>query len=625
MPISNLLTENEITKTIFLYDSSSNLDKLKTVIHEKDSLIITFDFESHKQLLEKNISHEISDNFISKKDVNEIQNNSYIFTKWCEDKSISNDIIFEDINLGNLLFSEFRLFLVPFLKKFLEITKIYQKFPNSKYFSSFELFPFISIHTSNVQKINFYEKHTKSSQSIVKYGFNFGGKYFHVPIPNKYFKKLKSLSELLLKNRLNSKINKNKKTVLLLEFSPTRFKHFFLNIPNSDINIVLHNRRYPSVWNKSSYSILKKSNCVVTTEHLLMNKKTKKLIYKNARIVNSQINQLLNDNLFLEDFFNFYQISFWKILKPFLVKMFEQYIYEYIYEIELTKKLFTKYHFSSILITNEIGYHEQIAITLAKKFDVKISLIQHGLYDDTPEALDYNQTGVLPSQSDKFLVWGNSLKKYSIDCGIPSEKIEVIGNPAYDDFFMQSKKSDFTNSFVLLTTTNPQSDIVYDLTVDSLLQREETIEQICKIMTKLNKKLIIKLHPNPDDIDITKFVQKINPDISVVKYGDVFDLLKNCEIFLTLNTSTTILEAQICKKPTISLSVVERGFGNPEIFKSKSCLSIKIDDFEQIFSKLDKDEVFKKNVISNGYEFSKEYLSNQGTASEHLLKFLEKF
>lgn len=614
-----------ILQNIIFFDSSFDFEDLKTLTNDNSSIIITFDFESHKLLLENHVEHYISDNFITKKDLSEIQNKSYNFTDWYKDKSISNLLTYEDVNLGNLFYGEFRLFLIPLLKKFLEITKIYQKFPDAIYFSTYELFPFISVHTSNVKKINFYEKHAISSSHNIKYGFNFGGKYFSISLPNKYFRKIKNLSELFLKNRFNSKINKNKKTVLLLEFSPLRFKHFFLNIPHSDINVVLHNRRFPSVWNTTSYSILKNSTCVVTTHHTLMDKNTKKLINENVYLVNSQIKQLWNDDSFFEDFFKFHQISFWNILKPFFENMFEQHISEYIYEIELTKKLFNKYNFSSILITSEMNYHEQIAIILAKKFNIKIALIQHGLYEETPEALEYNNLAVLPHLSDKFLVWGESLKKYSIDSGISPNKIEIIGNPAYDDFFIQSKKSISNNSFVLLTTTNPQLDTVNDLMMNSYLEREKAIEQICHITTKLNKKLVIKLHPHFNEIDITNFVHKINPEITVIKYGNVLDLIKDCELFITLNISTTILEAQIFNKSTMSLFVTDRGFGCSEIFKSGSCISVLRNDFEKIFTRLINDKRFRNESIRCGQQFSHSYLSYQGSASQKLIDFLEKF
>ena len=137
--------------------------------------------------------------------------------------------------------------------------------------------------------------------------------------------------------------------------------------------------------------------------------------------------------------------------------------------------------------------------------------------------------------------------------------------------------------------------------------------------------MIIKLHPSPDEIDITDFVHQLNAEIIVVKAGNILDLMKNCEVFITLNTSTTILESQICKKPVISIFVTDRGFGNAEVFKSKSCVQISIDEVEDMLLKLFNDDTFKKKIIEAGKKFSDKYLYNQGNSSQHLLTFLEKF
>ncbi len=135
----------------------------------------------------------------------------------------------------------------------------------------------------------------------------------------------------------------------------------------------------------------------------------------------------------------------------------------------------------------------------------------------------------------------------------------------------------------------------------------------------------IQLHTNSDDIDIADFVKKINPEIIVMKSGNILDLIKDYEIFIILNMSTTILEAQISNKPTISLFVTERGFGISKIFESNSCISVIDSDFEKIFSRLLNDESFKNNLIHNGTQFSQKYLSNQQSSSKHLLSFLESF
>jgi hypothetical protein len=615
----------DVSKNIILFDSSCNLENLKKLTNKQSCIIISFDYNSHKLLLENNIKHEISDNFINENDLSEIQNRSYYFANWCNDVSISNIIQYEEINLGNLFFYEFSFFLVPFLKKFLEITKIYQKFPIANYFTTKHLLPFISIHSKNIHKINFQQISIQHDLPSINYGFKIGGKNFSISFSDKYYQKIKSFSEIILKNSFPQNINKNQKTILLSEISPTRFNHFFSNIPQSNLNVVLHNRRFPSVWNIASYSLLKRSKCIVTSNNNLMDKNTKKLINKNIKIIDSQINELWNNDSFFQNFFIFNQISFWSILKPFFKNMFTDKLSEYIYEIELTKKLFAKYSFSSVLIVSEVSPNSQIIINLAKKFGVKIALIQHGMYADAfPETFQYNKSGVLPNLSDKFLVWGEVLKKYSIDCGISSDKIQIIGNPAYDDFFKQSKEGLSDNSYILLTTTFTQHDIVYDLTMNSRLQRKKIIEHICHTVTKLKRKLVIKLHPTFDDDNITDFVHKINPEIIIIKSGDVLDLIKNCEFLITLDMSTTILEAQILNKPALSMFVTDRKFGISEVFKSASCISV-TNDLEKILIKLINNDQFKNDLISNGKKFSQKYLSHQGTSSKNLISFLEDF
>lgn len=608
---------------IFLLDSSIQIDELRLL--KKTSKIITFDFESHKLLLKNNISHEISDEYLTKQDLCDIQNRSYDFIKWYDHQTVSNFIEYEKINLGKLFFINFHNFLVPFLKKFVEILRIYQKYSNAKFFTTFKLYSFIYIFTNSVKIINTDKKFERKTPPSMKYSLKLGTKHLSISLPQKYYKKIKSFSEIFINMFFSNRITNNKKNVLLIEFSPTRYRNFFSNLPNSNINVILHNRRIPSIWNLESYSMIKKSKCIVTTLHGLLDKKVKHSIDSGKKSSSSQIDELWKCDSFFNTFFSFNEISFWSILKPLFKNMFEERIPEYITEIELTKKLFSQYHFSSILVWSESGPHEQIAISLAKKFQIKVALIQHGLYDDTAEAYDFNKLGLMPCSSDKFLVWGEILKNYAINCGIPAEKIEIVGSPLYDDFFLQAKESDFNNSFILLATTNPQNNTISDLTFDSYSQREQAIQKICQTVTKLNKKMIIKLHPSPDEIDITDFVHQLNTEIIVVKAGNILDLMKNCEVFITLNTSTTILESQICKKPVISIFVTDRGFGNAEVFKSKSCVQISTDEVEDMLLKLSNDATFKKKIIETGKKFSDKYLYNQGNSSQHLLTFLEKF
>ena len=83
---------NNISRSvILLIDSDSNLSKIKTT--KKDfhwNKIISFDYDSHKNLNLENIEHETSDEFITQEETNEIQNHLYAFSKWYNEKSLQN-------------------------------------------------------------------------------------------------------------------------------------------------------------------------------------------------------------------------------------------------------------------------------------------------------------------------------------------------------------------------------------------------------------------------------------------------------------------------------------------------------------------------------------------------------
>ena len=120
------------------------------------------------------------------------------------------------------------------------------------------------------------------------------------------------------------------------------------------------------------------------------------------------------------------------------------------------------------------------------------------------------------------------------------------------------------------------------------------------------------------------FAKKINPKVIVVKKGDILNLIHSCEFLITIDLSTTLLEAQILKKPTVSILIKNYNFGTPEIFKAKSCLITNLDTVEPIVTRLSHDNSFKQDIVSNADKFVSNYVSNQGNSSEKFLKMLNE-
>jgi UDP-N-acetylglucosamine 2-epimerase len=200
----------------------------------------------------------------------------------------------------------------------------------------------------------------------------------------------------------------------------------------------------------------------------------------------------------------------------------------------------------------------------------------------------------------------------------------ALGSPSLDGHFDQSAHvSDMSEDYVLLATSSPTNNFVSDLTMQTREQYEESIKIICKVVRKMNKKLIIKLHPFSEEMNISGMINEIDPTIQIIKNADFVSLVKSCQIFVTIDMSTTILEAQIFQKPVITLTVKNYGFGDPEVLRTNSCISTNMDNFEKVLMKVMEDPAYKKNITENGTNFLNNYISNQGKASEKISEFLE--
>lgn len=136
---------------IILVDSTINADQF--LKFDNNFNIISFDNTTHRILLQNKIKHEISDQYTSRNDLDNILKHSMLCARWYLLPEIKEIISFKDINLGELFYTEFKEFLISFLKQFLEIKRIFTKFPDSKFIVSHSLFPIISSMSNNVEII----------------------------------------------------------------------------------------------------------------------------------------------------------------------------------------------------------------------------------------------------------------------------------------------------------------------------------------------------------------------------------------------------------------------------------------------------------------------------------------
>ena len=611
-------------QNIVFFESSTDLKNIEKFIPKNSSVIITFDYKSHEILTRRKISHKISDSFLDENDIYFLQQEAYRLTKWFETE-VSDSITYENINLGELFYIDFYFILLPILKKFFEITRIIKKYPHAKFFTSSAHYEMIKQFSSSVISLGGKKLPVKFYLDTMSNRFEIGGKYVTINISKKRYNSLKKLAEKIMVKKIQ-KMNPSKKTILLTEFDPLKYTKIFSPELQNISNILLYNRRRPAIWNLQSLSILKKSGCGIISENHLMDKTLSNSIQKNSQLSKNFIQSLLNHEDFLESFFSISGESFWQSIKHDFIQLCKSRFKNALTEIMLAKKLFEEFAPSTVIVLSEMGFQEQILIHVAKKFQTSVILLQHGLNFDDKAAFEVNQfLGVIPNRSDKIAVWGPLDKKYLEECKVPLKKIQVIGNPYFDELFEEHNQTlDENKRFVLLAAQSPNvGSFVIDAQAKTMEKYLESIRTICNTVLKADKELIIKLHPDPAELDITSFVQKIDPNIQVIKTGSISDLIRSCDVLVTIDISTVTLEAQISEKPVISVSVKNYNIGddNCSFFKSKSCIRTEIQNFEMNFNRLLQDQEFKRETINRGKKYVDNYLSNKGNASQKLIEF----
>ena len=143
---------NNNSKFVILFDSISNFNDLDEMNSKNTSKIISFDYETHKILKDKKINHEISDRYLSKKELKTIQKTAYLVSEWFNEEEISKYISYQGVNVGSLIQDELINILVNYLKKFFELYKISKLFDRSTFLGSHTCCEIMENFSKNIMK-----------------------------------------------------------------------------------------------------------------------------------------------------------------------------------------------------------------------------------------------------------------------------------------------------------------------------------------------------------------------------------------------------------------------------------------------------------------------------------------
>jgi len=613
---------------VIFCDSTSKLEEINQIIDKHNPIIIAFDYESHNLLLENDIVHELSDDYLNNEDLDHIQDLSYNFSNWYSESEISNLIEYEGINLGELFYLEFNHYLSPILKQFFEIQKISKKYVNSFFISSSHFVKTLKLFSSNFDILK-NNNNTISSISGEDISIKFGKYTFTTKSQNILTKNLIKFFYFISRNFfLHKKLNSKNPTILLVNFTTLRLKFFFNELPNHSLNLVKYDTVAPAFWNYSTFSLIKKSGCFIENNDTIP-KNENSLILDLDDFISKKLQILLKNEQFFNTFFSVNGLSFWSIIKNDFLQMFVHNYKDTIQNIPKIKSLFKKYSFSSIVLASENAPLDLLIIHLSKQFGIKTSILQHGLYyDDTQNQNYYNFKldqfqRVYPTYCDNFLVWGKLTQIDSENHGVSGEKIVSIGSPFFDPLIDDTNSLQIPEKKYVLLATTPKTlkNQTRESSIKFQIEYNDMIEKISKITTKINKNLLIKVHHGSISHE-KKIANKINSDIVVETTGSFYQYAKNCDVLICIDMSTAILEAMILKKPVILVLLNDKD-SFPELFRNNNLIITTISKLENILVKLLNDNDYKKSVIKNQGKFLDYYLNNIGTSSDALLDFLD--
>ena len=609
-------------ENLILVDQTLKLEDLRK-IDLNDSQIITFDFISHKLLLANKISHQTSETYIDKNEYEPIQDQLYHFSNWHELKEIKHLIEFKGINIGEFIYLEFFLFLVPIIKKIIELKRILQLFNITKIFATLSIQQLIKIFEKESLLLG---KDSSIDESFFLDSIKFENNIFKFEIPTKFYYKFKMHYDKFISSLVRTTKFQNNKTVLLVEFDTIKCEKLISNLHEKGLNMVFLGFRRPAIWNKKSLSIIKENNVDVVTNLNILNEH-KEEVKRSSQILKKNFKKLFSHDYLFQQFFKIDDISFWNFLKPFLNKLLDNRIDESIKNIIVTKSVFQKYAPKSVLLFSESGPTEKASIRFANSADIPVLLFQHGILHDTYQGHMWNTfTGSVSKKSNKFIVWGESMKLYCKEYGISENQFEVLGNPYYDNLFNENYKASNHEGHVLLITQGPAINFhINDSLVKTNDDYEKKLKLICKTVVKNKKKLIVKLHPYEITNNEDKLCKEIDPEIKVIKKGNIISLVNSCSVLISLGTSlsTAILEAHILQKPVLRIPFAE-WMGKPDLFRKQLCFNTNEEEFAETFKKIYEDETFHNKVIKIGHEFLNEYLANKGNAAENIAYYIKK-
>ena len=622
-----------MNKVIFLVQNGTDFSKLENTIKKFPvHTVYSLDYESHKLLERKKITHKIGEDVLTSADFDAIDLSAINCTKNCFE-SYKEILTIENIFLAELFEHELFFYLnrqflnVHVILKVLEkeYTETVIDFTNvGDYVKKITNFKKIKhIHFGIIKPPGLYHDNVRINFNLSKIPINF-------ELSRKTFSRIKKPIQRLTSEIYDLEPNsQNKKNILLLNFDPLQYEELLMEFKKENINFLLLNLRKPAITNKKSLNIIKNSKSKIVDLNKF-SKFVKSDIFYAQKNLQNIIEKIFNDDSSFEKLFSVHKFSFWSSIKDQFRDICTSRFQESTERLFLFKKLFSTFDIDTIFVWVEVGQEEKECILMGKFFSIKSVMLQHGRYqtskkwDKFARFLAYFSSSLL---TDKQIVWGEITKQYALSHNHSPNNVLIGGSPRHDKFFNLSSRKNKKTGKILLATTGTMYISADSCTTGSQTKYDEYFKEVYRIVKSLpEKKLVVKPHPGPL---LTKYVEnlvnEIDPSITVIRNTDLHELINECEVLITFNNSTTALEAISLNKPVISLQT-ESWANEDDIAQAGAVVSISnIKDCEKEIKKILFDTLFRKQQMDKGSNFLRKYMSNPGKASKSVAEIFKNF
>jgi hypothetical protein len=608
---------------LFLFETEDDFDNYKSQIQKnKSHKIIALTTIVHKILKKNEINHQVLDDFFTSEDYNKIDSVMVNFALcWHKQKTVNLEI--DGLDLGHLLETEIMHYFLTICRYVVGLKKIFeQKNPTELFVGNIGSMVKLIIQE---KKIIINEKKTDKKLKLDR-------EEIEVPIPflksrkmkisRNQFNQIKNIIEKISTKSIKN-TSSDKKSILLLDFNPIFYKNLLKEISEKFDNVYLLNQRRPAIWNIESLKIIRKYNCKILKLDNYSDSDLKKEISNKTKKLEERIKEL-KDDLSLKEFFIIDQVYIWEIIKSELINILTQRSKEMIFRKIMIEKIFQKIPISLVFEWSYKGFEERIVNVQARSKNIPIVFLQHSIIVENQEFdkfLPFQPT--LPDNESIIAVYGENSYNFIKNKTTANDQILLTGSPRHDDFF-NIKNIQNENTIVLATASTFPKYKANGNDIRSYDKLEKIIKNVVEtVQNDTKKKLIIKIHPRQDYDDIISYIRHLDNEIPIFKDQNSLDVIKNCDILISTNFSTILLEGMILGKPTIMIS--NKDFQNESIVKKNA--TVLVTEIEQIhfaIKKIVSDENFRKELIKNANEYIKEYFTHHGKASETLSKELLK-